>query len=155
LSPCTGESWAIGQEIKTFVPTLRYGVSSVTFCNPDIISFLISFFTQEWLHCTLIWSSVGPQFIYKGRRDKFTIHSKAVVCQDVEMRGDITIGAGRVGATAGNCVLNPIIRNSRPPQSCYFRTRWSNHYWDELHIRGRNDYCQPVLDDIVNHPAKY
>jgi len=29
-------------------------------------------------------------------RDKFTIHSKAVVCQDVEMRGDITIGAGTV-----------------------------------------------------------
>ncbi|KAJ3488326.1 hypothetical protein NLI96_g2917 [Meripilus lineatus] len=29
-------------------------------------------------------------------RDKFTIHSKAVVCQDVELRGDITIGAGTV-----------------------------------------------------------
>ncbi|KAG8751332.1 hypothetical protein FRC14_007985 [Serendipita sp. 396] len=29
-------------------------------------------------------------------KDKFTIHSKAVVCQDVEMRGDITIGAGSV-----------------------------------------------------------
>ncbi|KAG2019867.1 hypothetical protein CC2G_005265 [Coprinopsis cinerea AmutBmut pab1-1] len=29
-------------------------------------------------------------------RDKFTIHSKAVVCQDVEMRGDITIGAGTI-----------------------------------------------------------
>lgn len=28
------------------------------------------------------------------RRDKFTIHSKAVVCQDVELKGDITIGAG-------------------------------------------------------------
>ncbi|KAI0691363.1 trimeric LpxA-like protein, partial [Cerioporus squamosus] len=27
-------------------------------------------------------------------RDKFTIHSKAVVCQDVELKGDITIGAG-------------------------------------------------------------
>jgi acetyltransferase-like isoleucine patch superfamily enzyme len=28
------------------------------------------------------------------RRDKFTIHSKAVVCQDVELKGDITIGSG-------------------------------------------------------------
>ncbi|KAI0759262.1 hypothetical protein BD413DRAFT_617887 [Trametes elegans] len=28
------------------------------------------------------------------QRDKFTIHSKAVVCQDVELKGDITIGAG-------------------------------------------------------------
>jgi hypothetical protein len=27
-------------------------------------------------------------------RDKFAIHSKAVVCQDVELKGDITIGAG-------------------------------------------------------------
>ncbi len=32
--------------------------------------------------------------IYSYRRDKFTIHSKAVVCQDVELRGDITIGSG-------------------------------------------------------------
>ncbi|KAF8518372.1 trimeric LpxA-like protein [Hysterangium stoloniferum] len=29
-------------------------------------------------------------------KDKFTIHSKAVVCQDVELKGDITIGAGTV-----------------------------------------------------------
>ncbi|KAF9532222.1 trimeric LpxA-like protein [Crepidotus variabilis] len=29
-------------------------------------------------------------------RDKFTIHSKAVVCQDVELKGDITIGAGSI-----------------------------------------------------------
>ena len=29
-------------------------------------------------------------------RDKFTIHSKAVVCQDVDMKGDITIGAGTI-----------------------------------------------------------
>jgi dynactin-6 len=29
-------------------------------------------------------------------RDKFTIHSKAVVCQDVELKGDITIGPGTV-----------------------------------------------------------
>ncbi|KAF7376329.1 Trimeric LpxA-like protein [Mycena sanguinolenta] len=28
-------------------------------------------------------------------RDKYTIHSKAVVCQDVELKGDITIGSGR------------------------------------------------------------
>ena len=30
------------------------------------------------------------------RRDKFTIHSKAVVCQDVDLKGDITIGPGSV-----------------------------------------------------------
>ncbi|KXN80984.1 Dynactin subunit 6, partial [Leucoagaricus sp. SymC.cos] len=29
-------------------------------------------------------------------RDKFTIHSKAVVCQDVELKGDITIGPGTI-----------------------------------------------------------
>ncbi|KAJ8472830.1 hypothetical protein ONZ45_g5234 [Pleurotus djamor] len=29
-------------------------------------------------------------------RDKFTIHSKAVVCQDVDLKGDITIGAGTI-----------------------------------------------------------
>ncbi|KAG1841311.1 trimeric LpxA-like protein [Suillus subalutaceus] len=29
-------------------------------------------------------------------RDKFTIHSRAVVCQDVELKGDITIGPGTV-----------------------------------------------------------
>lgn len=29
-------------------------------------------------------------------RDRFTIHSKAVVCQDSELKGDITIGAGTI-----------------------------------------------------------
>ncbi|EGO03665.1 hypothetical protein SERLA73DRAFT_175229 [Serpula lacrymans var. lacrymans S7.3] len=29
-------------------------------------------------------------------RDKFTIHSKAIVCQDVELKGDITIGSGTI-----------------------------------------------------------
>ncbi|KAI6140173.1 trimeric LpxA-like protein [Pisolithus tinctorius] len=29
-------------------------------------------------------------------RDKFAIHSKAVVCQDVDLKGDITIGPGTV-----------------------------------------------------------
>ncbi|KIY72010.1 hypothetical protein CYLTODRAFT_434980 [Cylindrobasidium torrendii FP15055 ss-10] len=29
-------------------------------------------------------------------KDKFSIHSKAVVCQDVELKGDITIGSGTV-----------------------------------------------------------
>jgi carbonic anhydrase/acetyltransferase-like protein (isoleucine patch superfamily) len=29
-------------------------------------------------------------------RDKFTIHSKAVVCQDVELKGDITISSGTI-----------------------------------------------------------
>lgn len=29
-------------------------------------------------------------------KDKFVIHSKAVVCQDVDLKGDITIGAGTV-----------------------------------------------------------
>lgn len=31
-----------------------------------------------------------------SRRDKYTIHSKAVVCQDVELKGDITVGAGTI-----------------------------------------------------------
>lgn len=38
-------------------------------------------------HCILIAD-------LKLRRDKYTIHSKAVVCQDVELKGDITIGSG-------------------------------------------------------------
>ncbi|KAF9517542.1 hypothetical protein BS47DRAFT_506346 [Hydnum rufescens UP504] len=29
-------------------------------------------------------------------KDRFTIHSKAVVCQDVDLRGEITIGSGTV-----------------------------------------------------------
>jgi len=29
-------------------------------------------------------------------RDKFTIHSKATVCQDVDLKGDITIGPGTI-----------------------------------------------------------
>jgi len=29
-------------------------------------------------------------------RDKFTLHSKAIVCQDVELKGDITIGSGTI-----------------------------------------------------------
>lgn len=28
------------------------------------------------------------------RPDRFTLHTKAVVCQDVELRGDIMVGAG-------------------------------------------------------------
>lgn len=34
--------------------------------------------------------------IIRFSRDKFTIHSKAVVCQDVELKGDITVGAGTI-----------------------------------------------------------
>ncbi|CCL98741.1 uncharacterized protein FIBRA_00746 [Fibroporia radiculosa] len=37
-------------------------------------------------------------------RDKFTIHSKAVVCQDVELKGDITIGAADSGSSEGTIV---------------------------------------------------
>ncbi|KAF9469368.1 trimeric LpxA-like protein [Collybia nuda] len=29
-------------------------------------------------------------------RDKYTIHSKSIVCQDVELKGDITIGSGTI-----------------------------------------------------------
>ncbi|KAF8323723.1 trimeric LpxA-like protein [Clavulina sp. PMI_390] len=29
-------------------------------------------------------------------KDKFSIHTKAVVCQDVDLRGDITIGSGTI-----------------------------------------------------------
>ncbi|OBZ65118.1 Dynactin subunit 6 [Grifola frondosa] len=38
-------------------------------------------------------------------RDKFTIHSKAVVCQDVELKGDITIGAGNYLCDSGSIVI--------------------------------------------------
>ena len=36
-----------------------------------------------------------PILVCRGR-DKFTIHSKAVVCQDVDLKGDITIDAGTI-----------------------------------------------------------
>lgn len=52
---------------------------------------------------------------YRGARDKFTIHSKAVVCQDVDLKGDITIGAGeynqscRASGAAQKAVLGTIV----------------------------------------------
>jgi len=94
------------------------------------------------------------KFIFKKRRDKFTIHSKAVVCQDVEMRGDITIGSGRTDTTARNRVCKSLRRNRRPPQGFHFRAGWSNYYWDELHTRGRNNHCQPVGYNVANRLSK-
>ncbi|TFY82493.1 hypothetical protein EWM64_g1515 [Hericium alpestre] len=41
-------------------------------------------------------------------RDKFTIHSKAVVCQDVELKGDITIGSVHPKATIF-AIAGPIV----------------------------------------------
>lgn len=35
-----------------------------------------------------------PDHLLSYRRDKFTLHSKAIICQDVELKGDITIGSG-------------------------------------------------------------
>ena len=32
----------------------------------------------------------------ESSKDKYTIHSKALVCQDVELKGDITIGPGTI-----------------------------------------------------------
>jgi dynactin-6 len=43
------------------------------------------------VYLSLLPADFGPE-----RRDKFTIHSRAVVCQDVELKGDITIGSGMV-----------------------------------------------------------
>jgi hypothetical protein len=48
---------------------------------------------------------------FHARRDKFTIHSKAVVCQDVELKGDITIGAGaRIPLHGGNVSYNTVFQ---------------------------------------------
>ena len=38
--------------------------------------------------------SYPPDHLLSFRRDKFSLHSKAIVCQDVELKGDITIGSG-------------------------------------------------------------
>ena len=43
-------------------------------------------------------------------RDKFVIHSKAIVCQDVELKGDITIGASEF-------LFCVIVRNPHPVSS--------------------------------------
>lgn len=67
-------------------------------------------------------------------RDKFTIHSKAIVCQDVELKGDITIGSGTIVhpkatifAVAGpivigsGCIIeeSAIIVNRRVQTNCF------------------------------------
>lgn len=49
-----------------------------------------------------------------------------------------------------SCLSNSPYRNSRAPKGCYFRARWSNYYWDELHTRRRDNYCQPVGHNVVN-----
>ncbi|PPQ63264.1 hypothetical protein CVT24_006789 [Panaeolus cyanescens] len=48
-------------------------------------------------------------------RDKFTIHSKAIVCQDVELKGDITIGAGSIVHPKATifAIAGPIARSPR------------------------------------------
>jgi len=71
------------------------------------------------------------------------------------MRGDITIGSGRIGTAAGYCGCKPVHRDCCPPQGGYFRARWSNYHWDELHTGGRNNYCQPVSYDVANQFLKY
>jgi hypothetical protein len=48
----------------------------------------------RWLQCQFSRPNNIRANFDIHRRDKFTIHSKAVVCQDVELKGDITIGSG-------------------------------------------------------------
>lgn len=66
-------------------------------CSGAIVPFLIATISNS--NGTNVTSLFLPYLTYRliifgNRRDKYTIHSKAVVCQDVELKGDITIGSG-------------------------------------------------------------
>ncbi len=55
-------------------------------------------------------------------RDKFTVHSKAVVCQDVDLKGDITIGAGKSPSnyTDGRVQLEELVGTIVHPKATIF-----------------------------------
>jgi hypothetical protein len=81
------------------------------------------------------------------RRDKFTIHSKSVVCQDVELKGDITIGAGlHQSPDSFHPILDFVFqcRDCGSPKGdhiCYSGS-YRHRFW--LHHRGRGHHRQQV-----------
>lgn len=89
-----------------------------------------------------------------NRRDKFTIHSKAVVCQDVELKGDITIGSGNKDAVLGFCETHKDMapRDYRPPKSYYIRHCGAHRNRKWLYHRGGCDNCESVRDSSLKFP---
>jgi hypothetical protein len=79
-------------------------------------------------------------------RDKFTIHSKAVVCQDVELKGDITIGSGIAveifQLARRSCLI--FDRNYRTSKGNYFCHCGSHRDWGQLHHRGSCHHREQV-----------
>ena len=103
----------------------------------------------QWPQCHnsrfLAESILSTHINLGNRRDKYTIHSKAVVCQDVELKGDITIGSGSrsfhlIAPFAHNCNC----RYYSPPQSYYLRHRGAYRNWDRVHNRRGRYYRQQV-----------
>jgi len=65
--------------------------------RPSLLLLLAALFLPEHTitHCEPLRGFVAPVAnVMTNSKDKFSIHSKAVVCQDVDLRGDITIGSG-------------------------------------------------------------
>ena len=100
----------------------------------------------------------NKQKIY--RKDKFTIHSKAVVCQDVELKGDITIGAGNNTTQwhLGMRVMNIffyLYRVRCPSQGnhiCYCRT---HRYRPRLYYRRKYYNREQVKKNLRNHSLQW
>jgi hypothetical protein len=83
----------------------------------------------------------GSSLTKHSRRDKFTIHSKAVVCQDVEMKGDITIGAGIMELAKQDQNTETVCRDHYPSESDHLRYSWADRYWLGMHHRRSYHHC--------------
>lgn len=96
--------------------------------------------------------------IEKCRKDKFTIHSKAVVCQDVELKGDITIGAGNIIPRLSYSMWMLIwwcgYRNCSPSQGNDICYSWTHCYWTRMYHRGGCYYCEQA-SGLLQHQSLY
>jgi hypothetical protein len=101
--------------------------------------------------------------LFSYRRDKFVIHSKAIVCQDVELKGDITIGSGKF--TTSHSGLNFLsLRGGGGRHSCTSEGNHIRHCRTHrnrfgLYHRGRGDNREQVqlniliYEPMVNYPT--
>jgi len=89
-----------------------------------------------------------------NRRDKFTIHSKAVVCQDVELKGDITIGSGNKDSIPDFYETHRDMapRDYRPPKSYHFRHCGAYRNWKWLYHRGGCYHRESVRNSSLKCP---
>ena len=76
-------------------------------------SFTLDESTKDLLHFTILGLcrhvlDMAPVW------DKFVIHSKAIVCQDVELKGDITIGPSGI-IEEGAIIVNRFVTGSSVP----------------------------------------